>query len=56
MVETDQTNQSSAQTLGGWLWPPEAISQLGPVHALLLKVVTLESVGGAVAAFSMKVR
>jgi len=35
---TQTTLPLCAQALGGWLWPPEAIAQLGPVHSLLLKV------------------
>lgn len=44
------------QTLGGWLWPlPDAVNRLGPVHGVLLKKLALQSVGAAVAAFSLKV-
>lgn len=43
------------QVFGHWLWPLDAVNQLGPVHGVLLKVLILEAVGAAIAAFSLKV-
>ena len=44
------------QALGRWLWPlPEAVRRLGPLQGVLLKKLTLQAVGAAVAAFSLKV-
>ena len=51
-----QARWCDVQTLGGGLWPlPDAINRLGPVHSVLLKKLVLQSVGAAVAAFSLKV-
>jgi hypothetical protein len=50
-----QDRSCGVQTLGGWLWPlPDAVN-LGPVHSVLLKKLVLQSIGAAVAAFSLKV-